>query len=191
MAEAHDEIIKELNQHFVNCLGEKIGRNVGVGVQCMNDRNFFSHKNDNNCHNCYFHEQTCEVESEMDRTICLVCAKREIHVGTEFSMQHQNKQYSFTKISPCISKFKVLNNNDCFLHKMHPKALAKLMLSACSQTFPRSMAFFTSNKSDANHFSKISEINCASKESSWFNLHPSQNDQHVDPFKKKIVICIF
>ena len=59
---------------------------------------------------------------------------------------------------------------------MHPKSLAKLMLSADSPTFPRSMASLTSNKSDANHFSKISEINCASKDSSWFNLHPFQND---------------
>ena len=122
----------------------------------------------------------------MDQTIFLVHAKREIHVGTEFSMQYQNKQDSFTKISPCISKSKVLNNNNCLLCKTHPKALAKLMLSVDSPTFPRSMASLTWNKSDANHFSKISEINCVSKDSSWFNLHPSQNDQHVDPFKKKL-----
>ena len=85
----------------------------------------FSDKNNKNCHDCYFHEQTCEVESEMDQTIFLVHAKREIRAGTELSMQCQNKQDSFTKISPCISKSKVLNNNNYFLHKIYPKALAK------------------------------------------------------------------
>ena len=127
----------------------------------------------------------------MDQTIFLVHAKREIHLGTELSMQHQNKQDPFTKISPCISKSKVLNKNDFFLCETHPKALAKFILSADSPSFPRSMASLASNKSDANYFSKISENNGASKDSSWFNLHPSQNDQCVDPFKIKNRKIIF
>ena len=59
------------------------------------------------------------------------------------------------------------------------------MIGADSPTLPRSMSSLTSSKSRANHFSKMSEINCASKDSSWFNSHLSQNDQHVDPFKIK------
>ena len=81
MEESHNKSVKDFNQHFVNCPGDKIERNIGLGMQCMNDRNFSSDKSDKNFHNCYFYEQTCEVESEMDQTIFLVHAKRDIHAG--------------------------------------------------------------------------------------------------------------
>ena len=111
--------------------------------------------------------------------------KTHTHAGTEFSMQHQNKQESFTEILLCASKSKILNENNCFLHKTHPQALAKLMLSVDSPVFPCSTGTFSSNQSDANHFEKTLEPNNTSKDSSWFNLCASQNDQFKSLVKIK------
>ena len=47
---------------------------------------FFSDGNDENCHNCYFREQTCEVESEMGQTTFLARAERETRPGAESPM---------------------------------------------------------------------------------------------------------
>ena len=41
MAKSYDESVKELNQYFVDCLGEKIEHKIGLGMQHTNDHIFF------------------------------------------------------------------------------------------------------------------------------------------------------
>ena len=138
MAESHNKSIVDFKLRFVNCPGEKFERYVGLGMQHANDRNFFSDKNDKNCHNCYFYEQTFEDESKMDQTTFLVHAKKHSYAGTELSMQCQIKYESFTKIPLYISKSKILNKNNCFLYKTYLQALAKMILSVDNPACPRS-----------------------------------------------------
>ena len=128
-------------------------------MQCMNDRNCYSDQNNKDYHNCHFHEQTFDEESSINKTAFLAHAKCNIHVGAELSMQIQNMQDPFAKISLNISKSKVLNNNNRIWCKTHPESLASLMRSVDYDSFPYSMKELSSNKSAANHFSKISERN--------------------------------
>ena len=101
--------------------------NLGLGMHCINDRNYKSDQNIKDCHNCYFYEQQSDDEVVSNKNIFLVHSKCNIHVGTELSMQYQHIDTSFQKTTPNISNSEVLTDANFFLHKTQTNALSSLL----------------------------------------------------------------
>ena len=107
-------------------------RTLGFGMHCTDDHNYKSDQNIKESHNCYFHDATNDLQLKDDeviqsKSVFLACPKCQIHVGAKLSVQHQHVEPSFEKITPNISKIKVVYENNCFLYETQPNTLVVLL----------------------------------------------------------------